>query len=229
MNRTLQQTLRLSGYPRRTERLAISVADSASAPPGSGLQTVGKVVTAASAAPQTPPEQEPPKRLNTNNPPTRHPANRKAPSPLIRSQPVFVFATAGSETALHLTPPSPKHGPPRPPARRPSATRAPHIESVPEESVTSEAETVDVLGVGPRKKAGGAGSDVVASVAEPAAEQVRVGGTQQLAKHLLQDTLEAEMDERARRWECPRAPTPPHPAAPRRNRLRGGDVGRRRG
>ncbi|MFZ3475177.1 IS256 family transposase [Streptomyces sp. 4.24] len=58
--------------------------------------------------------------------------------------------------------------------------------------------------MGPRKKAGGAGVDVVASVAELAAEQARAGGMQllgeggllqQLTKHLLQDALDAEMDE----------------------------------
>ncbi|WP_188309928.1 transposase [Streptomyces sp. CBMA123] len=56
--------------------------------------------------------------------------------------------------------------------------------------------------MGPRKNTGG--SDVVASVAELAAEQARAGGMrllgeggllQQLTRHLLQEALEAEMDE----------------------------------
>ncbi|AWZ09605.1 MULTISPECIES: hypothetical protein [unclassified Streptomyces] len=50
------------------------------------------------------------------------------------------------------------------------------IESVVEDSVSSEADSADVLDMGPRKKAGGAGVDVVASIAELAAEQARAGG-----------------------------------------------------
>ncbi len=68
--------------------------------------------------------------------------------------------------------------------------------------VSSEAGVADALDMGPRKNTGG--SDVVASVAELAAEQARAGGMQllgeggllqQLTRHLLQEALEAEMDE----------------------------------
>lgn len=48
------------------------------------------------------------------------------------------------------------------------------IGSVPDGSVSSESETADALGMGPRKNTGA--SDVVASVAELAAEQARAGG-----------------------------------------------------
>jgi transposase-like protein len=69
-------------------------------------------------------------------------------------------------------------------------------------SVSSESGPVDALDMSPRKKTGA--SDVVASVAELAAEQARAGGMQllgeggllqQLTRHLLQEALEAEMDE----------------------------------
>ncbi|MFE2729300.1 transposase, partial [Kitasatospora sp. NPDC059327] len=76
------------------------------------------------------------------------------------------------------------------------------IESVPEGTVSAEAETADALDMGSRRDT--RGSDVVASVAELAAERARAGGMQllgeggllqQLTRHLLQEALETEMDE----------------------------------
>lgn len=76
------------------------------------------------------------------------------------------------------------------------------IESVSDGSVSSESHGTDALDMRPRKNTDA--SDVVASVAELAAEQARAGGMQllgeggllqQLTRHLLQQALEAEMDE----------------------------------
>ncbi|MDH6711493.1 putative transposase [Kitasatospora sp. MAA19] len=76
------------------------------------------------------------------------------------------------------------------------------IGSASDGSVSSESGRADALDMGPRKNTGA--SDVVASVAELAAEQARAGGMQllgeggllqQLTRHLLQEALEAEMDE----------------------------------